>query len=293
MRSERLLVARLLLLILLIAGQAQAADLVVSVIDVGQGDSILVQYPNGESMLVDAGTSRAGAAVVDYLRSRRITRLDILVATHPHEDHVGGMSAVFAAFTVAEFWDSGYQSGTRAQATLLSLITARNIHLITPRAGFNEQIGQVSVSVLAPTTGSARDANNASLVLRLVYGKTSFLLTGDLGDCEQQSVLKWPESTVLKVPHHGSRYSTDPTFLQRVRPRMAVISCGKGNTYHHPSTSTLDLLRQVGATTCTTADVGAVVLTSDGGAVTLAIVRQVRGTEGGGTWKEVNSVMTK
>ncbi len=279
MRLGRVLATRLLLLVLLIAGQIQAADLVVSVIDVGQGDSILVQYPNGESMLVDAGTSSAGRTVVEYLRSRGVTALSIVVATHPHEDHIGGMRAVFAAFAVAEVWDSGYYYDSRARATMLSIIAEKNTFLATPRAGFIEQIGQVTVSVLAPTTASASDSNNASIVLRIVYGRTSFLLTGDLGGCERQSVAHWPESTVLKVPHHGSRHSTDLTFLQRVKPKIAIISCGRGNPYGHPHESTLDLLQAIGATTYTTAQVGTVVLTSDGEDITVETIPAGAGLE--------------
>lgn len=287
MRSARLLV-RLLMFVLVLAAQVGAADLTVSIIDVGQGDSILVQYPNGANMLVDAGTSSAGKAVVSYLRSREVAALDIVVATHPHEDHIGGIKTVLNAFVVCKVWDSGCNHGSRTQANMLSAIKAKGIRFETPKAGLTERIGDVNVSVLAPKAGVMDDANNSSLVLRIVYGKTSFLLTGDLGDCERQSVAEWPESTVLKVPHHGSHNGTDLAFLQQVKPKIAVISCGKDNPYGHPHKSTLDALKYVGTATYVTAESGTVVLTSDGTSVTLktgganreSVRGQIRGRSG-------------
>ncbi len=268
MRSTRLVVW-LLLFVLVLAARVGAADLTVSVIDVGQGDSILIQCPNGTNMLVDAGTSSAGGVVASYLKSRGVKALDIVVATHPHEDHIGGMKTVLNAFSVGKVWDSGCNHGSQTQASMLSMVKAKGIRFSTPKAGFTERIGDANVSVLAPKAGVVDDADNNSLALRIIYGKTSFLLTGDLGDCERQSVAEWPESTVLKVPHHGSHNGTDLAFLRQVKPKIAVISCGKDNPYGHPHKLTLDALKFVGATTYITAESGTVVLSSDGTSVTV------------------------
>ena len=142
----------------------------VSVLDVGQGDAILVQFPNHEVMLIDAGVPAQGKTVVDYLKKQGIQRIDILVATHPHEDHIGGMQAVLAAYPIGKVWDSGYNHGSQVQQRFLQTIKDKQLRFGTPRAGFHEAIGDVSVDVLAPganlLNNTDSDANNNSLVLR-------------------------------------------------------------------------------------------------------------------------------
>ncbi|HEY3416771.1 MAG TPA: MBL fold metallo-hydrolase [Armatimonadota bacterium] len=249
-----------------------AAPLVVSVINVGQGDSILVQFPDGKDMLVDAGDSGHGTAVVSYLRSRAIKRIDILVASHPHADHIGGMPAVFAALPVGKVWDSGYNQGSRTQQQFLQTIRQKHIAFGTPRAGFSQSVGGVRIDVLAPgktlLTGTDSDANNNSLVLRLAYGATSVLLPGDMEEAERATVSDWPSTTVLKVAHHGSRNGTDLSFARALAPEIAVISYGEGNEYEHPHPEAVTALREVGATIYRTATQGTIVLTSNGSQVT-------------------------
>ncbi|MEN6521084.1 MAG: ComEC/Rec2 family competence protein [Armatimonadota bacterium] len=269
MKAVKLLFVWFLLLVVL-TGQSAAAELSVSFIDVGQGDSILVEFPCGKTILVDAGPSSAGRPVVDYLKSRGVKALDTIVATHPHEDHIGGMKAVLNAFPVGRFWDSGFYHGSGTQKDMLSTIDERGILFFTPKAGFTEKVGDVSVSVLAPQAGAKADsANNQSLVILIVYGKTSFLLAGDMESQERQSVDFWPESTVLKVAHHGSFDGTDPALLRQVKPKIAVISCGRDNPFGHPDKATLDALQAVGAVTYVTAEVGTIVVTSNGVNVTV------------------------
>jgi len=228
------LVSLLLALVGGIAGTGWAGQLNLSVIDVGQGDSILVQFPNGEDMLVDAGDRDAGPTVVHYLRSRGVKRIDILVASHPHADHIGGMPSVLAAFPVGKAWDSGYNHGSRTQEDFLRTIKAKGIRFGRPKAGFGEKVGEVAVAVLAPPPtpllGTESDANNNSLVLRIAYGSVSFLLPGDMEREERATVARWPHSTVLKVAHHGSRNGTDLAFAKAVSPQYAVVSYAMGKT---------------------------------------------------------------
>lgn len=249
-----------------------AAPLVVSVINVGQGDSILVQFPNGQDMLVDAGDQGHGTTVVKYLRSRGVKRIDILVASHPHADHIGGMAAVTAAFPVGKVWDSGYNQGSRTQQQFLKTIQQKHIPYGKPRAGFSQSVGGVRIDVLAPgktlLTGTDSDANNNSLVMRLVYGTTSLLLPGDMEEAERASISHWPHTTVLKVAHHGSRNGTDLDFARALMPRIAVISYGEGNEYEHPHPEAVTALRDVGATIYRTATQGTIILSSDGSHVT-------------------------
>jgi competence protein ComEC len=241
--------------------------LVMSVIDVGQGDSILLQFPDGQSMLVDAGEVDQGQTVVHYLHSRQVAHLDLLVATHPHSDHIGGMPDVLAAFPVGQVWDDGYNLGSRTQADFLRVIKQQGIPYRNPRRGLTQAFGDVRVEVLAPVniiSGTDSDANNNSIVLRVSDGAVSFLLTGDMEGAERATVPSWPASTVLKVAHHGSRTGTDAAFLRQVQPRVAVISCGLHNSYGHPHAETLAALRAAKVDTRITARDGTVVIATDG-----------------------------
>jgi competence protein ComEC len=275
----------LLLAALLVTGAAWAATnpLAVSVIDVGQGDSILVQFPGGQDMLVDAGDRDAGPTVVHWLRSRGVKSIDILVASHPHADHIGGMQAVLSAFPIGKVWDSGYNQGSRTQQEFLGAIKAKGIRFGMPKAGFSQNVGDVTVAVLAPKTqlaGTDSDANNNSLVLRIVYGNISFLLPGDMEGDERATIGTWPRSSVLKVAHHGSRNGTDLAFAKAVSPRYAVISYGQGNPYGHPHAEAVTALQAVGAKVLQTAVDGTVVFTTDGKSVSCTTMHTARITHG-------------
>jgi competence protein ComEC len=266
---RRSFVVLAVLAVLLWPPLAPAQDLLaLSVIDVGQGDSILVQFPSGQDMLVDAGEQAAGPTVVQYLRSRGVQRVDILVASHPHADHIGGMLRVLGAFPVGKVWDSGYVHGSRTQEDFLRTIKAKGVRFGRPKAGFSEQVGEATIQVLAPPaeplSGTDSDANNASIVLRITYGSVSFLLPGDMQTEERATVAKWPRSTVLKVAHHGSRNGTDLAFAKAVSPEYAVISCGAGNPYGHPHREAIIALQSAGAKVLSTAIDGTVVFTTDG-----------------------------
>jgi len=242
--------------------------LVVSFIDVGQGDSILVEFPNDEVMLVDAGPTEMGQTVVRYLRSREIDNIDILVATHPHDDHIGGMLDVLGAFSIGKVWDSGYNHGSQAQENFLALIQSKGIQFGTPRAGFFQEIGDARIEILAPgeflLSGTDSDPNNNSIVMLVTYGGISFLLTGDMQGEERQTRDSWPECTVLKVAHHGSANGTDANFLTAVSPEVAVVSYGLDNSYGHPAQETRNLLRQNGCAVKSTASNGTITISTDG-----------------------------
>jgi len=253
-------------------GVAETPKLVLSVIDVGQGDSILTEFPNGQSMLVDAGSRSSGSTVANYLRQRKVSKIDILVASHPHEDHIGGMLAVLDAFQIGKVWDSGYVHGSRTQENFLGTVRAKGIRFGTPKAGFTQDIGDTRIDVLAPVralSGTNSDANNNSIVIRLTYGQISFLLTGDMETEERNTVSSWPKTTVLKVAHHGSRNGTDRYFLSAMSPQIAVISYGAGNSYGHPHAETVSALQNAKVKIYSTADSGTVQLSTDGKTVSV------------------------
>ena len=253
--------------------QATSTNVRVSVLDVGQGDSILLEFPDNEVMLVDAGDREHAEAVIAALRKRGVVKIDLLVATHPHADHIGGMSQVIKDFPVAMVWSSDYNHGSRTQRDLLRLIKAEKISFQTPHAGDGRKFGQVSVDVIAPVTtikNSESDANNNCLVLQVTFEKSSMLLAADMEADERNSIDKWPSVTVLKVAHHGSRNGTDSKFLAQLQPKLAIISCAAKNDFGHPHPETVTALAKAGVDVKCTATDGTVVFYLDGQGYTFA-----------------------
>lgn len=254
-----------------------AATLRVSVLDIGQGDAVLVQTPGGRIMLVDAGDADAGPEVVAALRERDIGVLDAAVATHAHADHIGGFKAVFARLPVGRFYDAGYPSTSAMYKEMLTTIDEQDYRYSTPTRGETIDLDPaVRIEVLAPDGRNAGEIHDNMLVLRLSYGRTSFLLTGDMSaGLERELVLTGAtvESTVLKVAHHGSRSSSTTTLLRAVDPKIAVISVGGGNPYGHPTGEVLLRLAAVGSTVYQTGQSGTVTVSSDGTRVAVATER--------------------
>jgi competence protein ComEC len=251
----------------------------ITFLDVGQGDSALVDLPNGGAMLVDAGGSLGagidpGAAVVaPMLRARRRRALDVVVLTHPHPDHVGGMPAALSAIHVGELWDNAQgrlEGGGPAYDTLMAAMDKAKVPIRGPselcRAA--RVVGGATVEVLAPCPGIARfaDPNDNSIVLRIGFGDRAALLMGDAPIASEEQILaRRPalRADVLKVGHHGSRSSTSRALLDAVRPDHAVISCGVRNRFGHPFAGTLALLASC-KTTLRTDRHGSVVWETDG-----------------------------
>lgn len=206
-------------------------------IDVGQGDSSLFIFPTGESMLIDAGPASSAKNLTRWLKRRGLKKINILVATHPHSDHIGGMQAVIGAFEVGEIWDSGYEHGSDPQIKFYRTILDKKIPFGRPKGGYKRTVGNVLIEVLAPVTelhGTQSDANNNSIVLRVAYGGVSFLMTGDMDKEQRLTISPLPRSTVLKAAHHGSRTGTDAKLLREVSPLVITLSYLKGNSYGHP-----------------------------------------------------------
>lgn len=223
--------------------------MIVHFLDVGQGDSIFVQLPNGRNMLVDAGPREAGTDVVNYLKKAGVKKIDCLVATHPHEDHIGGMAAVFRRFDVGRVYMPRVSYTTKAYEDLLRAVRAEGLKIDTASAGVEIiNSGGLKAEMIAPNSAAYEEINNYSAVIKLSFGKTVFLLTGDAEErSEQEMLVNGPSlrADVLKVGHHGSYTSTSPEFLNAVKPTYAVISCGAGNDYGYPHAVTLQKLRGI------------------------------------------------
>jgi competence protein ComEC len=237
-------------------------------LDVGQGDSTLFVI-EGKTILIDAGETDMGDRVVSDLRKLGVTRIDLLVATHPHSDHIGGMQKVLAVFPVGQVLDAGRPHPSSTYEHFLETIDRKNIPYRVAEPG---QIIDVDpalrVFVLSPPAQRIGDDPNInSLVLRISYGTIDFLMSGDLGGEGEDALLRsgYPlDAEILKVGHHGSASSTSPAFLARVRPELGVLFLGEDNPYGHPHQETLDLLKESGVTLYRTDRDGTVVVRTDG-----------------------------
>jgi competence protein ComEC len=285
--------ALVLLVGIKLAPDGPATGFRVTVLDVGQGDGMVVELPGGRVMAVDAGGVWDDAfdvgerVVAPYLWWRWIGRIDVLVITHPHPDHANGARALLRNFRVGEVWDPGVPSGLPAAEWVAAWTAKQDIQLHTARAGFAaRRWGDVAVEVLHPPArallqgsprGRASDINSNSIVLRLGVNGRHLLLAGDVEIEGEAALLRSGQplaADVLKVPHHGGRTSSTLPFLQRVGPKVAVVSAGHRNRFRHPHPETLERLRAVGARVFRTDVHGAVTIevTEEG-----VLVRPFRG----------------
>lgn len=258
-------------------GLGALSTLIVSYIDVGQGDSILLEC-NDEAMLIDAGENDKGDVVLDYLNVRNIDRLKYAVGTHPHSDHIGGMDTVMQEVPADSFIYPSCDYETKTWNDVLDVAACNKSKLIKASLGNSYSLGDATFTIYAPQTDSIySDCNNYSVVIRLTYGDTSFLFTGDAEAVSEKEMIKMGyclKSDVLKVGHHGSRYSSCEQFLDAVDPKYAVISCGKDNEYGHPHSEVIKKLNDRNIAVFRTDQKGTVVLTSDGENIDVA-----KGTE--------------
>ena len=214
-------------------------------IAVGNADAILIKS-DGEYMLIDAGEAVVGDVVVDYLMDMGVNRLELVVATHPHSDHIGGIPAVIEAFDVEKMMMPDVVNSTRAFSDLIEAIEDYEIDVEVPRLGDRFSLGGSTFTVYGPSK-EHENLNDNSIVLRMEYGTTSFLFTGDIEE-EAESYLvglaALPKTNVLKVPHHGSSGSSSNDFIRKISPRYAVFTCGEvmgfdDTDYGHPHSATL------------------------------------------------------
>ena len=263
-----------------VASPAPAADfhyehaMDVWFLDVGQGDAILIRSPGGKLMLVDAGSSDKFYAVYHKMEELGVDRLDAIVCTHAHEDHIGAMPKVIETYGVGSAY---FPHGAKREdyEEVYAALDAKGVSPKTVTATMTSFIDfdpEIEVRVLSPFDTDYEDENEGSLVLRVSYGNTSVLLAADVGALAERLMLKaLPnalfDSDILKLGHHGSYSSTSEKFLKAVSPGLAVASCSKGNEYGHPDEEIVSLLEKKGVLLLTTADYGTIHAVLDGSGI--------------------------
>jgi len=264
-----------LLLILLISidnpkdtkAQVVSSDLSISVIDVGQADSILITLGTGEVMLIDACEKSSVGEVFQELDERGINRIDILVASHPHSDHIGGMASIIERYEIGVVYMPDKTSDTKTYRNLISTINENSIPVIEAYAGLSFKLGSAVCQIVSPAKDADDDSNNESVVIFLDYFDTEFLFAGDMEKDAEEAVIEagyYIDADVLKAAHHGSSTGTSEEFLKEVSPDYVAISCGKDNEYGHPHKETLELLSEYGLKPLRTDLLGDIMFLSDG-----------------------------
>lgn len=256
----------------------QPGDSLVYFLDVGQGDCELIRLKTGENILIDAGTPDTAQELVSVLKQLGVEKIDVLVATHPHADHIGGMAQVVKSFPIGKIYmpkvaDSQIPT-TVTYENLLNAIESKNLKITAPEGGMTIfENGDEKLETLAPNFVEYEDLNNYSIVLKLTCGEKTFLFAGDAQtESEKEMATQGYDlkSDVLKCGHHGSSTSTGAAFLKEVAPDAAVISCGADNDYGHPSKTVLNRLQKAGITVYRTDQQGTILARCDGKTITFS-----------------------
>lgn len=275
----RICLAAFLLCILLVGSDFASAELNnninslrVHFIDVGQADCILVQSPDQKNMLIDAGNDTDGSKIVSYLKSQGVRKIDVLVATHPHDDHIGGMDTVIYNFDIGKMYMPDVYTHEQVYTDLLKAIGKRKVRVLKACSGmkinFSENLDTV---ILAPSGDYYEDINDYSAVIKVKYKSTSFLFTGDAGTASEKEMLSGKydlSADVFKVGHHGSLSSTSNSFLKAVSPKYAVLTVRKNEYTNLPAVELLNKLVSAKAQNLRSDFIGNIVLSSDGKGVT-------------------------
>lgn len=240
-------------------------NIMIHFIDVGQGDAILIQA-NNKNLLIDSGPNNK--KTFSYLKNQGINTLDYVIATHPHDDHIGSMAKIINTFNIHSFYAPKVTNNTDSFRDMLNALSNKNLKLIPAKAGLKINLGDnINCTILSPINDYYKELNNYSVVLKISYNNTSFIFMGDAEICNEEELIKSGYSLkadVLKVGHHGSNSSTSPWLLAEVKPKVAVISSGKDNEYGHPNKEVINKLYKENISLYRTDIDGSIILESDG-----------------------------
>lgn len=243
-----------------------SGNLIVHFLDVGQGDSIFVEMPNKQTLLIDAGNSNNSYTIINYIKNLGYNSLDYVVATHPHADHIGSMDDVVDSFDIGKFYMPKVSHTTKTFEDMLLSIQNKGLKINTAKSGINMfNDNNLKIDILAPVRENYDNLNNYSAVIKLQYKDVSFLFTGDAENESEHEITSLDiDSDVLKIGHHGSNSSTSSNFLSKVDPKYAVISVGAENSYGHPTFEVLKRLDDKGIKIYRTDESGTIIFTTDG-----------------------------
>jgi len=242
------------------------ASFQIHVIDVDQGDSILIQSEN-QTLLIDAGENNMGERVVSYIQSLGITSLDYVIGTHPHSDHIGGLDLVIDSFDVGKVILPAVNHTSKTFEDVLIAIKKQGKKITKPVVGEKYNLGDATFQIIAPNSKTYDDLNDYSVGVRVEYGKTHYVFAADADSVSEQEMSSKGidiSADVLKLNHHGSRYSNSSEFLDAVNPAYAVISVGKENSYGHPHEEVLAEMKRRNISVYRTDESGTIIITSDG-----------------------------
>lgn len=242
-------------------------QLKVHFVDVGQADAIFIQTPENENILIDGGGNDDEQFICEYLASQQVEKIKVLIGTHPHEDHIGGLDAVINRFPVENVYLPRVTHNTEAFKDLLQAIKNRGLKVKTAQSGVDIPLTNLNCQILSPAARAYESLNDYSAVIKLNYGQQSFLFCGDAGAAAESDMLAGGydlQSNVIKIGHHGSISSTSKSFLRAVAPDYAIISCGQHNPYGHPHTETLARLKTAGINILRIDQLGTIIMTADG-----------------------------
>ena len=234
-------------------------------LDVGQGDSIFIEINNSKTMLIDASTSSYGNFIIDYINSLGYDRIDYLIATHPHADHIGSMQDIVLEYDIGDIYMPKVSTNTKTYENLLTAIDDKNLTIKKAYKGVKIiDEDELDVSILSPTKDEYDNLNNYSAVLKLTYKNVSYLFMGDSEEEVEENILDDVKADVIKIAHHGSNSSSSLEFLKKVSPTYAVISVGEDNSYNHPHKEVLDRLEEIGSIVYRTDLDGNIIISTDG-----------------------------
>ncbi len=239
----------------------------IAFLDVGQGDATLIRTPSGD-ILIDAGPESSQAELCRKLKKAGVTALELAVFTHPDEDHIGGADGVIEQFEVQKIWLPAGDSEEESYMRLLDAAKKKDVCIDRVGIGDDLRLGEIDLTVLSTLLGASNDSNDNSIVIRLLCGSASVLLSGDAGTDVEERLLEayrpYLDVDIYKVAHHGSSSSSSEAFLAAMTPEWAIIECGAGNSYGHPHGAVLERLEDCGATVLRTDREGDIVFDCDG-----------------------------
>lgn len=234
-------------------------------LDVGQGDSIFIELPNNETMLIDAAESYQSENIINYLKNLNYKKIDYVIGTHPHTDHIGGLKDIINSFEIGKIYMPKVVSTTKTYESLLMAIKDKNLKINTAKAGTSIiDTDALKINILAPTNSTYTELNNYSVVTKITYGTTKFLFMGDAEKLSENEIKENVTADVIKIGHHGSNTSSSIDFIKKVNAKYGIISVGLKNKYNLPKEETITNWEKSGTKIYLTSTNGTIRASSDG-----------------------------